>query len=176
MGNRGGRFHLDGQLIGTRQWASKAWISCLLDFNDRPPRRVMAEGYTVLFFLDEATALAGGHRPCFQCRYRDAMRFARLFANGGPRARAANMDKRLHAERLGAPDVARAQGLPDGTIFQRDEAMFLAHQGKAHQWSFEGYEAGQPLPDEPVSVLTPASVRAVLSAGYAPLYHPSLWA
>ena len=71
FGNRGGRFHRDGQTLGARRWVSRRWICCRLDFKGRH-RDVWGRGYTELFFLDEPTALAAGHRPCFECRRADA--------------------------------------------------------------------------------------------------------
>jgi hypothetical protein len=79
MGNRGGRLHDDARTLGARRWASKQWICCNLDFDDRH-RAVWANGYSELFFLDEVTAFAAGHRPCFECRRREAEHFAALFA------------------------------------------------------------------------------------------------
>lgn len=174
MGNRGGRFHLDGQKIGRKRWATKAWISCLLDFNDRPPRAVMAEGYTELFFLDEATALASGHRPCFQCRYRAATRFAELFSQSRTRAYVAEMDRILHQERRAAPDLIDPNALPDGALYRDKDRFYLVWQGRAREWSFAGYAAATRFPNHKVETLTPACVRQVLSAGYAPILHPSL--
>ena len=83
MGNRGGRIHDDRRQLGARRWASKQWICCRLDFKDRH-RTVWGDGYTELFFLDEVTAFAAGHRPCFECRRKDAERFAALFAGADP--------------------------------------------------------------------------------------------
>jgi len=173
MGNRGGRFHNGDQSLGKKHWFSKAWISCLLDFNDRPPRPVMADGYTELFFLDEPTALASGHRPCFQCRYKAAMRFAELFSNGPKRAYVAEMDKILHQERMDPPDIEKPNTLPDGTLFKHSDAFYLIKENKALKWTHKGYQPPEPLPTMPVEVLTPSCVRSVLSAGYAPFYHPS---
>jgi len=78
MGNRGGRMHADHKTLGSRRWASRQWICCVLAFKGRH-RQVWGEGSTELFFLDEVTALAAGHRPCFECRREDAERFAALF-------------------------------------------------------------------------------------------------
>lgn len=83
MGNRGGRLHDSGRRLGGRHWASKQWICCRLDFNGRH-RAVWGNGYTELFFVDEVTAFAAGHRPCFECRRRDAELFAVLFAGVDP--------------------------------------------------------------------------------------------
>src|SRR6478609_2298786 len=76
MGNRGGRLHDSHRTLTKRRWTSRAWICCRLDFNDRH-RAVWGDSYTELFFLDEVTAFAAGHRPCFECRRKDAERFAR---------------------------------------------------------------------------------------------------
>ena len=102
LGNRGGRFHRDDRTLGRRRWVSRAWICCLLEFKARQ-REVWGRGYTELFFLDEPTALAAGHRPCFECRRRDALAFAAAVAVGSGLAsapRAAEIDAVLHRERL----------------------------------------------------------------------------
>ena len=94
MGNRGGRIHSPQKTLGARRWASKQWICCVLDFNNRH-RNVWGDSYTELFFLDEPTALAAGHRPCFECRRKDAELFASLWAKAlrlKARPRARDMD------------------------------------------------------------------------------------
>ena len=88
MGNRGGRFHTEDKKLTSRRWASRQWICCVLDFHDRH-RDVWGDGYTELFFLDEVTALAAGHRPCFECRRKDARSICRVVSHGGALARAA---------------------------------------------------------------------------------------
>ena len=80
MGNRGGAFHLPDQTLGPRRWATTQWIACVLEFKGRHRQVMQPNRYTELFFLDEATALAAGHRPCFECRRADAERFAELWA------------------------------------------------------------------------------------------------
>ena len=102
LGNRGGRFHRDDRTLGRRRHASRTWICCRLEFNRRH-REVWGKYYTELFFLDEVTAFSAGHRPCFECRRKDAETFAALWPdppNPGRRARAADMDRILHSERL----------------------------------------------------------------------------
>ena len=86
MGNRGGRFHTDARTLTARRWASRQWICCVLDFKRRQ-RDVWGRYYTELFFLDEPTALAAGHRPCFECRRKEAQVFAARWqqASGFPR-------------------------------------------------------------------------------------------
>ena len=87
FGNRGGKFHTGDQKLTRRRWTSRQWICCVLDFKNRQ-RDVWGRSYTELFFLDEVTAFAAGHRPCFECRRKDAESFAHLFAGKGPRATA----------------------------------------------------------------------------------------
>jgi hypothetical protein len=94
MGNRGILHDSGRRLHPTRRWTHKTWICCLCEFKGRH-RAVMTPGrYTELFFLDEATALAAGHRPCFECRRADANQFAAAWAhgNGGPLPSAGDMD------------------------------------------------------------------------------------
>src|SRR5262245_39749503 len=103
MGNRGGAFHELHRTLGNRRWATKQWIACVLEFKGRHREVMQPNRYTELFFLDEATALAAGHRPCFECRRADADRFAELWARTQgdvERARAPAMDDQLHAERV----------------------------------------------------------------------------
>src|SRR5690348_7595142 len=83
MGNRGGRIHTGDRKLTKRRWASRQWICCVLDFRDRQ-RDVWGRYYTELFFLDEVTAFAAGHRPCFECRRKDADAFASCFPRTGP--------------------------------------------------------------------------------------------
>ncbi len=176
MGNRGGRLHDGARKLGARRWASKQWICCKLAFNDRH-RNVWGDGYTELFFLDEVTALAAGHRPCFECRRKDAERFAALFSGRKQRATAAAMDKLLHAERL-AGKVKRTHArpldtLPDGAMIARDGKAFAVRGSSLLPWSPEGYGAPQRRPRGIESeILTPPSILRVLSAGYRPLWHP----
>ena len=123
MGTRGGRIHdPETRTLLSRRWTSKAWICCVTDFKGRH-RPVMGRSYTELFFLDEVTALAAGHRPCFECRRKDAIRFAEFFAEPQGwtgRAQAAEMDNILHGQRLAPParidvDDALAR-CPDGVL------------------------------------------------------------
>jgi hypothetical protein len=102
MGNRGGRFHIDAKMLMRRRWASKQWICCVLDFKGRR-RDVWGRSYTELFFLDEPTAFAAGHRPCFECRRKDAEAFAEKWCEARQLRSppyAAEMDNVLHAKRL----------------------------------------------------------------------------
>ena len=143
--------------------------------------------YTELFFLDEATALAAGHRPCFECRRRDAEQFAMLWAqarNWPAPARAPEMDLVLQAERVGRHGqkmtfMAQLGSLPIGTFIRLPNARRSAELSRSGR-SSSGLVAGRlwqrPTPlnrRRQVEVLTPRSVVAVLSAGYRPMLHPS---
>jgi hypothetical protein len=138
----------------------------------------MGKGYTEMFFLDEVTALAAGHRPCFECRREDARAFAaawrRAFALARPPS-APEMDQRLHAERRDSPLACRFRDLPDASIFATDGQFCLKAGKVALDWAFDGYRqtATSFDPDETVRAVTPPTIRAVLSAGYCPRLHPS---
>jgi len=187
MGNRGGCFHLPDRTLGSRRWASRQWIACVLEFKGRHRQAMMQPNrYTELFFLDEATALAAGHRPCFECRRRDAERFAALWAEtrGWPApARAPEMDATLQAERVGAQGQkltyrAQLSGLPDGAFVRLAEGgpaqAYLVGNGRILAWSPAGYGAALAAAKRrDVEVLTPRSIVAVLSSGYRPMVHPS---
>lgn len=183
MGNRG-RLHDANRRLGKRRWATKAWICCLLQFGGRQ-RRVMApDRYTELFFLDEATALAAGHRPCYECRRRDYRAFMDAWARAhelDQPPRAGTVDAMLHAERTmtggsRALTDARPTLLPDGTMILLpgdDTTPWLIWRGQLHPWSFEGYGGAIALPRATVRVLTPPSTVGALGAGYLPIVHPS---
>ncbi len=175
MGNRGGRIHDNAQDIGARRWKSKQWICCRLYFRDRR-RKVWGDSYTEFFFLDEVTALAAGHRPCFECRRKEALAFATLF----PRVhRAPEMDEILHAERLDGKAKRthrrKRDTLPDGAMILRAGEAFAVRGKHLLPWTPSGY--GPPVARPrggDVDVLTPPSIVAVLAAGYVPLWHPSV--
>ncbi len=182
MGNRGGRFHLpadpqtgEGPRLGRRRWVSRQWICCVLSFKGRR-RQVMGAGYTELFFLDEATALAAGHRPCFECRRADALAFAEAWARAHDlpeRPRAPAMDLVLHAQRLGPRARGPAAALPEGAMLRLEGAPALKLGEAALPWGWEGYAPPRPLPDGEVEVLTPPAILAALAAGFRPQLHPS---
>lgn len=180
MGNRGGRFHTDVKTLTNRRWASRQWICCLLDFKGRH-RNVWGRFYTELFFLDEPTALAAGHRPCFECRRQDASAFAaRWQAAFGLKAPpcADEMDVILHQERLRgrAKRLHRRDidALPDGAFIASEEGVFAVRGESLLRWTPEAYDARRPKSRGiKVDVLTPPAILAILSAGYQPHWHPS---
>ena len=184
MGNRGGRFHnTAARALTGRRWVGKAWICCRLAFKGRtaPPEGVWsARRYTELFFCDEVTALAAGHRPCMECRRQDALRWraAAVADHPGEPPRFPVLDARLHAERLDgrAKRLHRlaAGSLPDGAMIRGDDGTFLALRADAAlPWSPAGYGMRRRRPSGPVDVLTPPTALAALAHGYAPAWHPT---
>jgi hypothetical protein len=180
FGNRGGRFHTDARTLTARRWVSRRWICCVLEFKGRH-RDVWGRFYTELFFLDEPTALAAGHRPCFECRRKDAEAFAeswRKAARLGARPLADRMDEALHDERLrGRAKRAHRRvidALPDGAFIARDGEAFAIRGERLLHWTPQGYASREPRPRGlTVDVLTPPAILAVLSAGYRPRWHPT---
>ncbi len=182
-GNRG-ILHNHRQEI-VRPWKSQAWITCSLVWGD-VRRPVLSPGtWTELFFLDEATAFAAGHRPCAYCRRARYNEFkaAWLAANpdcfpaGHPAIR--EIDKILHAERIQPGGrkvtlVAPAADLPDGVMVEWEAGAFLKWQGSWRQWSFAGYSpAAHPPAGPALTVLTPATIVNMFRTGFRPAVHPT---
>ncbi len=166
MGNRGGRFHRDDRTLGQRRWASRHWIACELHWKGLH-HEPMGRGYTSLFFLDEVTALAAGHRPCFFCRRAEAKRFL------GNR-KVDGFDRALHAERLGERPELALEDLPDGAMVETGGAAFAIRGGFLLRWSFAGYTDRVPRNASPRGkLLTAPSIAAILRTGYEPRWHPS---
>lgn len=181
-GNRG-CLHDDEGRLGTARWRSKAWIACLLAFRGRQRAPMPPGAWTALFFLDEATAFAAGHRPCAQCRHGDFRRYVDAWRTGHGLAadapmRAAEIDAALHAARIEPftrrqrRDRAPLEALPEGTMIvhpQRAETPALWWGGALRSWSFEGYGAPETIDaGMVVDVITPAPTRAAFSGGYRP--------
>lgn len=182
MGNRG-CIHRPERTLGVTRWRTKMWICCVLYLRGRR-RDVMPPGrWTALFFLDEATALAAGHRPCGYCRRADHLWFADRWRAAKAMAappRASEMDGWLHSERVDRrtrSQVTRpvlAGGLPDGAMVRHGGTLALCCGSALLPWSFNGY--GAPVlvsPRTRVELLTPPSIVAALAAGYRPLVHPT---
>lgn len=170
-GNRGCLHDDHGRI--RRQWQVKRWISCRLEFRDRhrtggpmPPGR-----YTGLFFLDDATALAAGHRPCAECRRADYSLFASIWG-----ARADAIDEVLHRERLQRLHPTRLERLPDGAFVLEDDEPFLVLGDGLLRWTPGGYAERRGRRHGKTMLITPPSTVRVLEAGWAsdlPLFHPS---
>jgi hypothetical protein len=178
MGNRG-ILHGADRRLGTARWRHKAWVCCLLAFKGRK-RALMSPGtYTELFFLDEAVALAAGHRPCGECRRRDHLRFRAAWAEAtGAEPRAADMDWALHVARVTRDrrqvrHGAEAAALPDGAFVLWEGCPHLVLGDALLPFAAVGY--GPPVARRAgqVTVLTPAPTVEVLRAGYRPALHAS---
>lgn len=182
MGNRGGCFHTKEKTLQPTHWKTRQWITCVLDFRDRQ-RELMGENtYTELFFLDEATALAAGHRPCYECRYADAKRFREALVRSGVfhyRPKASDLSDAIAGEIQAVlkgkseREQVAVERLPDGAMFTTGAAAFLKWRGKAHPWQFSGYGSPQALPEYAVR-LTPHITCQALAHGYEPQLHASL--
>ncbi|WP_027056193.1 hypothetical protein [Mesorhizobium erdmanii] len=189
-GNRGIIHDPESRTLLRKRWALQAWIICVCQFRNvrrEPMGRNGAggkAGWTELFFLDEVTALAAGHRPCFFCQRERAKDFVGRFgeAFGIAEPRAPEVDKRLHRQRLasgGKPPVVVVEDfrdLPDGTMVANGGTAYALRGGKALRWSFAGY--GPPadfgsLNEKTLSLLTPATTLDVLRHGFRPVWHPS---
>jgi hypothetical protein len=172
MGNRGGRLHDANQRLKTSRWTSRRWIVCVCAFKGRR-REVWGAGYTELFFADEPTALAAGHRPCFECRRVAAKTFLAAFPGSPDGADA--MDAVLHRERLDGTRQrvwrARLGTLPEATFVALDGRPHAIRDGVLQPWTFSGYGEAIALdPGAEVDVLTPPSTVAALARGYRPLW------
>ena len=185
MGNRG-FLHDDNGNLGRARWKHKTWVTCVLSYKGARRTLMQPGNYTELFFCDEATALAAGHRPCGQCRPLDYRRYMNAWQQAyGLEAppRAGEIDNLLHQARV-AQDKRQIRihsglgDLPDGAIVSFPEepgAAWLIWQGNLHRWSHEGYHDRRSIiADEEVIVLTPEPTLRVLSAGYKPVVHSSV--
>ena len=179
-GNRGIIHDPETKTLLKKRWSSPAWITCVCEFRGWRRKVMGGRSWTELFFLDEATAFAAGHRPCFFCRRDDANRFRAAWeaGNGVADMRAKAIDAVLHGERLERgtkrlhPLPMPMEQLPDGAMVQRGEESFLIVQGRALRWSVAGYcRADGAI--ENAMLLTPPSTMRALSAGYRPVLHPS---
>jgi hypothetical protein len=186
MGNRGVLHDPEGRV--RRKWVLKNWLVCVLEFRGRKRTVMTPNRYTELFFLDEATALAAGHRPCAECRHARFIDFCLAWKAAHPgqfgskRPTAGEMDERLHAERANADRSKRSHpaqlaDLPDGvfvTVPSEGQDAWLVRDGQLVKWSPGGYGERRPrLAQLNVELLTPPSTVAAIRAGYLPVIHAS---
>lgn len=172
-GNRGIIHDPATKTLLNRRWSSKAWITCVCEFRGRRRKVMSRRSWTELFFLDEATSFAAGHRPCFYCRRDDATAFRDAWAEGNGLAKpyATEMDARLHSERLEGrlkrlhPLSMPIPELPDGAMVATDGESYLIAKGNAWCWSFAGYSRA-PINLTDAKLLTPPSIVNALRAGY----------
>lgn len=185
LGNRGDLLNKKGELA--RRFKQKFWITCTLEevFGRKVP--LDRPGYyTPLFFLDEVTALAAGHRPCAMCRRKDYLRFRTCFANTGlvehkavpsaPQIDACLHPSRITEDRQKVTYRTSLASLPDGVIYQSEEGdePRLKWKQMSWRWTHFGYDNPRQMIDQmEVAVLTPKPIVQVLAAGYEPVVHIS---
>ncbi|TKW79989.1 MAG: hypothetical protein DI543_02360 [Bradyrhizobium icense] len=178
-GNRGIIHDPATRTLLRKRWSNPAWLICVCEFRGRRRKVMGGRSWTELFFLDEATALAAGHRPCFYCRRDDANRFRAAWEKGNRVADvlAPDIDAVLHRERFASGKKLHAlpmrlDKLPDGAMVQAGEESFVIAGGKPLRWSFAGYRKVEGLTGEAMLITPPSTVRA-MAAGFGPVLHPS---
>lgn len=175
MGNRGCLHNNVPEVVS--QWKNLPWITCTLSYTG-PKRKLMRPNhYTELFFLDEPTSYAAGHRPCAQCRRPAYNQFKKVWASVFPQQQdlSANaIDNLLHAARLNADDSQRTwranlADLPDGSMIEYAGDCVLLWHGEQWRWSFTGYtQLLLPIAGNvEVTVLTPEPLARLFAAGLA---------
>jgi hypothetical protein len=176
MGNRGGKFHRDDRTLGGRRWTSRHWICCDIHYKNKR-HDAMGRYYTSVFFLDEVTALAAGHRPCFFCRRKEAQHFLSL---AEPPLMADAADRILHEQRHASRKQVAAQAcnvadLPDGTMIAIDGAPHAVRGDRLLRWSFEGYgDARARRAVARAELITPPLFVTILANGFQPRWHDSV--
>lgn len=175
MGNRG-ILHDGTRQLGPARWRHRAWVCCLLDFRGRHRAVMTPRRYNELFFLDEAVALAAGHRPCAQCRYQAYRAYCAALQHDGP---AAALDRRLHDERA-LPRQAQlkqhrvaADDLPDGAFVLSGDDYALVLGDHLVRYSVQGYQGLIPRVGGQITCLTPPTSLIALAGGYRVGLHPS---
>ena len=180
-GNRGIIHDPRTKTLLKRRWTSRAWLTCVCEFKGRRRDVMGGRSWTELFFLDEATAFAAGHRPCFLCRRDDANRFRAAWeeGNGVSDVRADDIDRVLHRERLEGTKKRLHRlplplfELPDGAMVAAGGESFLIAKGRALMWSPAGYRAADKAPRDAMLLTPPSTLRAII-AGYRPVLHPGV--
>jgi hypothetical protein len=178
-GNRGIIHDPATKTLLKKRWSCPAWLICVTEFRGRRRKVMGGRSWTELFFLDEATAFAAGHRPCFYCRRDDANRFRAAWeaGNGVKDVLAPEIDAVLHRERFSSgkklhPLPMKIDRLPDGTMVQDGDDGFLIEHARALKWSPAGYIRSTHALDNAMQLTPPSTVRA-FEAGYRPVLHPS---
>lgn len=180
MGNRG-ILHDEHGHLGTARWRHPHWITCRLEFRGRKRALMQPRRYTELFFLDEATSFAAGHRPCAECRRDDYRRFLACWdAVFKAAPKAAELDQILHRDRIDRKRRTQLRhtvlidDLPEGTFVLWQDRPHLVTRSTLRRYSPAGYTDRRSRPVGcAVEVLTPKSIIKVLQAGYQPMLHPS---
>lgn len=186
LGNRGIIHNEKKQIVA--QWRSKAWITCQSQFKGRKSPVFAPDAYSQLFFVDEATAFAAGHRPCAECRRDRYNEFKSAWIQSNremietENPTAIEIDKVLHSERVFEAKrkrtfEAQLGTLPQGTFIELERKALLLWRGKLFEWSFDGYTRSNLLlsPSRSVAVLTPRSVVRMFASGFTPQVHVSAY-
>jgi hypothetical protein len=181
IGNRGIIHDPASKTLLGRRWTTKAWLVCVLQYQERRRAVMGGRSWTELFFLDEAVALAAGHRPCFYCRRAAAEAFRAAWgkAKGSKAPLAPEIDAVLHEERQARgrkrvhPIAGPIAELPDGTVIAAAGAAYTIAHGRAFRWSEAGYRPVREIPRAD-GLLTPPSSLLAIRAGYRPVLHPDL--
>ena len=179
-GNRG-IIHRPDKTLGTARWSHHAWICCTLDWQGRKRPLMTGRNWTELFFLDEAVAMAAGHRPCGYCRRAAYTRFTAAWEDhAGARAKAPEMDKLLHNARVQSHSRAQIRHkanlaeMPEGTMILRGDGAYLVSVSTLQRYQRANYAPPVARPKlETVTVLTPKPMIDVLRAGFRPCLHAS---
>ena len=178
-GNRGIIHDPATKTLLRKRWSNPAWLICVCEFRGRRREVMGGRSWTELFFLDEATAFAAGHRPCFYCRRDDANRFRSCWeeGNGVAGLLAPDIDAVLHRERFASGKTLHAlpspvDRLPDGAMVALDGEAFLVVKGSRLRWTFAGYRKTTAQVGGAM-LLTPPSTLRALASGYRPALHPS---
>ena len=178
-GNRGIIHDPATRTLLRKRWSNPAWLICVCEFRGRRRKVMGGRSWTELFFLDEATAFAAGHRPCFYCRRDDANRFRSCWeeGNGVAGLLAPDIDAVLHRERFASGKKLHAlpspvDRLPDGAMVALDGEAFLVVKGSRLRWTFAGYRKTTAQSGDAMLITPPSTLRA-LASGYRPALHPS---
>jgi hypothetical protein len=178
MGNRGVLHNASREIVRWRN--ERRWIICLTEFKERARVPMTPGRYTELFFLDEATALAAGHRPCAECQRERFNWFVEAvsFAEGKARLSAAAIDGRLDGERRDGNTqrghVVALDDIPEGAMFAIGNAAFLKMRNERFvEWTPTGYELARGPMAAKVEMLTPPFAATALRGGFEPIFHPS---
>jgi len=163
----------------------KNWVTCLLKFKERKREIMSPHHYTELFFLDEATALSAGHRPCFECRRKRYTEFKAYWEKANFNAsskivKISEIDKTLHKERISQrvknTYLSKINDLPNGTIFSDKDSAYLKLNNMIYLWSFKGYLLQNEISgSKEVNVLTPKSLVEIFKLGFKPEIHESAY-
>jgi hypothetical protein len=182
LGNRGIIHNVQKQIV--RPYQHQSWVTCRLRFKNRKRKIMSPSTYTELFFLDESTAFAAGHRPCGECRRERYRQFKELWVRANLKKQANNIkvsviDSVMHKERINkrvkVKYKANIKDLPSGTMFSTNGSAYLVYDDKIYYWSFEGYRLFDRVNfSDEVDVLTPLSIVITFKMGFLPEVHDSV--